>query len=89
MENRIYFKTTLPKTLTLLFNILIFIIGVSVNNAFCTAFALYIAIIGVQLHFFVFEDTRDTNKISRFDLILSICSFFIILIAFVLRSAAH
>lgn len=89
MENRIYFKTTLPKTLTLLFNILIFIIGVSVNNAFCTAFALYIAIIGVQIHFFVFEDTRDTNKISRFDLILSICSFFIILIAFILRSAAH
>lgn len=89
MENRIYFKTTLPKTLTLLFNILIFIIGVSVNNAFCTAFALFLAIIGVQIHFFVFEDTRDTNKISRFDLILSICSFFIILIAFVLRSAAH
>lgn len=89
MSERIYYETTPSKIGTLLFNALIFILGVSINNAFFTAFALFLALLGVQLHFFVFEDTRDTNKINRFDLIVSICSFFIILVAFILRSASH
>lgn len=77
------------KVLISLFNILIFLAGLTIDNAFYTAFALFLSLIGVQLHFSTFENTSDTNKLNRFDMYFSICSLFILLVVFILRSATH
>lgn len=86
---RIYYKTNISKTLVTIFNSLVFLSGLIVPSTFYTAFALFFALIGVQLHFNVFEDTADTNKLNKYDMYLSIISLVTLLIVFILRSASH
>ena len=85
----IYYKSNMAKVLSLLFNTVIFIVGIVINDPFYTAFALFLSLISVQLHFFVFEDTSDTNNLNRIDLFVSITSLFILSVIFILRSAAQ
>lgn len=86
---KIYYKANLQKVLVTILNSVVFLTGIFVQNTFYTAFALFLALIGVQLHFNVFEDTSDTNKLNNFDLYLSLISLLIILGIFIVHSASH
>ena len=86
---KVYYKINIPKIFVTVFNSLVFLSGLIVPSTFYTAFALFFALIGVQLHFNVFEDTADTNMLNKYDMYLSIISLITLLLVFILRSASH
>lgn len=85
----IYYNANIIKIVVTTFNSFIFLTGVFVPVAIYTAFALFSSLIGVQLHFNVFEDTRDTNRLNQFDMCLSLASLFTLLVLFILRSMGN
>lgn len=82
---KIYYPVNVAKIVMILFNLAILVAGLAVHDALWLSGVFFCDLIGVQSHFTVFEDTRDTNWVNRLDIWLSLltllfllCKFFVV-----------